>query len=137
MCLSIPRTVYTVSRSTTTLLEAEDGLDSASDTAAGSEFVWASLDDPAEDDAPDLRERVQALEAELSRVRDQRDRLAAKADRVDELERQVERLKNEKRTLIQARKESPQLVPRDETAPSDRQRRRDGRLWTYLKRRFF
>lgn len=129
--------MFTVSRSTTTLLEAESSLDSAGDTAAESEFVWASLDDPAEDNAPDPRERVQELEAELSRVRDQRDRLAAKADRVDELERQVERLKNEKRTLIEARKESPQLVPRDETATSDRQRRRDGRLWTYLKRRFF
>jgi len=127
--------VFTVSRSTTTLLEAEYGPDPASDPAGQSAFVWTDLEDPAEDDAADLRARVDELEAELSRLRDHRDRLAARADRVDDLERQVERLKNEKRTLIRARRESPQVVPAEDH--TTRQRRREGRLWTYLKRHLF
>ncbi len=127
--------MFTVSRPTTTLLEAEYGPDPTSDPAVESEFVWADVESPAEDDAVDLAERVAELEAELSRVRDHRDRLAARADRVDDLERQVERLKNEKRTLIRARRESPQLVPAEE--PPARQRRREGRLWDYLKRQLF
>ncbi len=116
------------------------------DRAAESEFVWASVEDTAEAEETGLRDRVDALEAELARVRDQRDRLAAKAARVSELERQVERLRNEKQTLIRARKESPQLVPREQTVdggqrrrepPDARQRRRERRLWTYLKRQLF
>jgi predicted nuclease with TOPRIM domain len=142
VCACLTSKVFTVSRSSTAAPE-EDGPDVA-ESAAESEFVWASVEDSA--DATDLRERVDALEAELARVREQRDRLAAKAARVPDLERQVERLKNEKRTLIQARKESPQLVPADDVAdagrqrgepPDARQRRRERRLWTYLKRQLF
>lgn len=140
MCPSIPHTVFTVSQSTTTILEEEYGPDPISDPAGQSEFVWASVADPPEEEeeeeeATDLQNRVDDLEAELSRVRDHRDRLAAKADRVENLERQVERLKNEKQTLIQARTESPQIVPVEES--STRQRRRKARLWTYLKRQLF
>lgn len=134
MCPAIPHTVFTVSQSTTTILEEEYGPDPGSEPAGESEFVWASVTDPPEE-ATGLEERIEELEAELSRVRDHRDRLAAKADRVEDLERQVERLKNEKQTLIQARTESPQIVPAGES--TTRQRRREARLWTYLKRQLF
>lgn len=137
MWASVPRKVFTVSKSTTVILEEEYGPDPTGDPKAESEFVWASVDCSPADETGDLRKRVEKLEAELSRVRDHRDRLAAKADRVEELEREVERLKNEKRTLIQARTESPRLVPREGAASSDRQKRRKARLWTCLKRQLF
>lgn len=124
-----------MSRSTTTLLEAEYGPDPISDPAARPESVWATLADDTEDDTAESGQRVAELEAELSRVRDHRDRLAAKADRVDELERQVERLKDEKRMPIRVRRENPQVVHAGE--PTTRQQRREGRLWTYLKRQLF
>jgi len=133
MCASIPRKVFTVSKSTTTILEEEYG----PDPAGQSEFVWASVEDSSETEEATLKKRVENLEAELSRVRDHRDRLAVKADRVEDLEREVERLKNEKQTLIQARAESPRLVPREGSTSSDRQKRREARLWTCLKRQLF
>lgn len=124
-----------MSRSTTTILEAEYGPDPVTDPTAASEFAWASLEDIVDEEAGGRRERVEKLETDLSEVRDHSGRLAAKADRREDHDRQVDRRRNEERSPVRSGTERSRTVSPEESAA--RQRRRKGRLWTCLKRQLF
>ena len=79
------------------------------------------------------REQMADLEEDLAAVREERDALQEQVDRINDLEAEVDRLRNEKQTILAQREENHELVRYVEDERTSAQRWRQASIVTRAK----